>query len=228
MKSKILLVAAALAGLTAIPAFGAEPLPPAGTYRAEILGLPPTPPEIEKLMHTMMLAVASDPDWIITYRQQHPLKPGERLPYNEKFGISAADYARMVQAASHVTLAKVGEAVVTVAAQDGTTTIALQGTSLPVAEFEFEADGKIRCAKGAADSSKPIDESRASAQMGTWQGSEWTIQPEDADSGEPDGTAIKVDLGLDSTHHRLMGIQILHKPEQTELDQSVLVRWAGK
>lgn len=213
----------------ALPA--AEPLPPAGEYRADVLEMA-MPPEPQAIGLRMQAAMARDAEWFEGYVAQHKdLKPGDILPYHEKMGITKLEYQLFLDSKDKISLRKTGEAMVIVKeGADGAVGISIKGAQLPVNVFSFSVDGKeMMCKFGATKKQEKIDQQDAKSPMGQWKGTQWVIE-----EGNPsvvagnDCTSIKFAAGKDSEARRVLYLRAIIRQEGVVADVGPVFRWAGK
>lgn len=222
---------APLLSLSLLPLTAAEPLPPAGEYRADILEMA-MPPEPQAVGLRMEAAMARDPEWLEGYLAEHKdLKPGEILPYHEKMGITKLEYQLFLDSKDKVSLQKTGEAMVIVKeGADGSVGISIKGAQLPVNVFSFSVVGKeMMCKFGATKKQVKIDQEDAKSPMGQWRGTQWVIE-----EGNPsvvaggDYTSIKFAAGRDSEDRRVLYLRAIIRQDGVVSDVGPVFRWVEK
>jgi hypothetical protein len=167
--------------IVAVPSFAADMFPLNGDHVAElfVMGMPK---ESEEIGQRMQRALATDPEWLKSYLEEKRPKPGEVIPYHEKFGISKEEYGRFVQSIGKLSLNRLGNVMVRVKKVGAKVVISIEGAALPVNVFEFSADGELMtCALGSTADHHEIDQSDASAPTGKWRGRQWSLQQGEAD-----------------------------------------------
>jgi hypothetical protein len=218
-----------LCALVAAPVIAADFFPSAGDHAAEmyVLGMPK---EAEAVAAKMQKALAADPQWIQTYLKEKNPKPGEILPYNEKFGITKEEYDLFIRATKSMTLNKVADVVVNVAKSKDKVTILINVPTLPVRQFEFTPAGEeMSCSLGSAKQHTEINQTNADAPTGKWNGFQWTLeQGTPAVQSQTDWWGLKFAIGHDEFSRELIYLDIKGQKQGKSLLASVLVRWSEK
>ncbi|QJE94758.1 hypothetical protein [Luteolibacter luteus] len=217
--------------LSLLPLSAAEPLPPAGEYRAEMLEIG-MPPEAEAVAQRVQAAMARQPEWIEKHLAEHKdLKPGEPLPYHENMGVTKLEYQLFLDSLDKMEMRKTGEVMVVVKeAADGAVGISIKGANLPISVFSFSTDGKeMMCKFGATKKQVKIDQKDPKSPMGLWSGIQWLIEDGDPNpKGEADYANLKFAAGKDSEGRRVLYIRQLVRLDGEVEDLSPVFRWIGK
>lgn len=209
----------------------AEPLPPAGEYRAEMLEMA-MPPEAEAVEARMKAAMARRPEWLEKHLAEHKdLKPGEPLPYHEKMGITKQEYQLFLDSEDKLMVRKIGEVTVIVKeATDGAVGISIKGAQLPVNVFSFSKDGKeMMCKFGSTKKREKIDQKDPHAAMGKWIGTQWLIEEGELNlKAETDYTYLKFAAGKDSQGRRVLYLRAVIRLDGEVTSLAPVFRWTGK
>ena len=215
-----------LVAVVAVTSRAAEIFPDAGKYSADLLELA-APAEMREIGLRMHRALAADPTWLKSYLEENHLKPGEALPYHEKFGITQEEYNRFLASVGKLTLQKVKDVTVRVSKAEDKVTITLEGIDLPMRVFEFSPDGEaMTCTLGSTTDHVDIDQENADAPTGKWHGTQWEVRKGDPESGnEDDFVVLQFSLGIDPMKRNLINVRIRSQTRGRASDVSNLVRW---
>ncbi len=218
----------ALFALAAATVIAADSFPNAGDHAAEmfVAGLPR---EAEAIAAKMQKALA-DPQWIQTYLKEKDPKPGEILPYSEKFGITKEEYDLFIRSTKNMTLNKVADVIVRVVRVKDKVTISINDPALPVKEFEFTPAGeKLTCSLGSTTQRTEINQTNADAPTGKWKGLQWTLeQGTPAVQSQADWWGLKFAIGHDELNRELIYLDLKGQKQGKSLLASVVVRWTEK
>ncbi|HST36368.1 MAG TPA: hypothetical protein VLK25_07040 [Allosphingosinicella sp.] len=162
-------------------------LPAPGTYPARAMRLA-VPADYRRLAARMMGAIQRDRAWFETYARQHPGARGP-LPWHPRFGMSAADYRRMIALSSEIRLEEVGRLPLGVAAAPGGGLVLSAGG--PAARLNGivlhpERDS-VDTPRGRLTRRVAINQNNPDAPTGPWTGVQW--------SSEGRGPGIRLALG---------------------------------
>lgn len=187
-----------LAGAFSLSA-SAEPalsvLPLAGPVKARVMQVRGSP-EFENISAKLVAAMRSRPEWTLQYVEQHG-RPGQPLPYHANFGVTEAEYARMLGGLKEMVLTQV--ATVTLSArrqQDGS--IRLQTTPASrIDGLRIDAAGKTVTAPLARlTETSAINQDQAQSPTGRWTGMQWRH----SSTGEERILSVKLAVGKRSDH----------------------------
>ena len=92
-------------------------LPAPGSHPARAMRLLISP-DYERLSARMLAAIGRDRAWFEAYARQHPNVRGP-LPWHQRFGLSEAEYRRMIALSNEVRLEEIGRLQLGVAAAPG-------------------------------------------------------------------------------------------------------------
>ena len=224
MRTLIILLAVLLLGVGSVVA--REPFPPVGDHKADllVLGMPKTADDIAR---RLTATLAADPAWLKSYLAEKALKPGEPLPYHERFGITKEEYQILLKAMDKMEMIKVGEVMAKVQATGGKIVIKIEGTSMPTDTFEFTDDGKsMKCSFGTTAIRTEIDQTEPTSPTGPWKGTQWTLEQGTPDlTGTKDAITIKVALGTDAAGRRMIYIRMVGRHKGAGVDIGNVIRW---
>jgi hypothetical protein len=213
----ILLSARLLAADSAFPADG--------TYKADVLkrGMPV---EAQDIGHRLQANMKANQEWFQAYLKEHR-KPGESLPYHEKFGISEAEYKIFLTAAKQMTLQKSGEAIAHIERKGDAVIVRIEGYTLPADTFEFSAkEGIMTCSMGMTVSSATIEQKDENTPTGAWSGKQWTlVQGDMKEATVKNAYEVRFSIGQDSQSRHLIFIHMIGRKDLTPLDVNCILRW---
>jgi hypothetical protein len=133
------------------------------------------PPRLEELMKRLQEAAAKDPDWWLAHIQK--AKKGEPLPYDERLGLTKAEYEEMSDLDKKMTLGKVKTAKVRVS-REGQRSVLSFGDELPGLKevvLDLKAD-TVTTSFGVTTDRSEIKASEGQKATGPWDGIQWKLQ----------------------------------------------------
>ena len=212
--------------LIASSSLAVEIFPPVGDHAAELMVIS-GPKEAEEIMKRMKKALAADPAWLKSYFEEKKPKPGESLPYHEKFGISKKEYDLVVQSIGKLTLNKVADVIVRVKKTENKVFVSIEGADLLVNAFEFGVDGKsMTCAKGSTMERAEINQTNAAAPTGKWSGTKWVLEQGILDpSSKDDCLSLSIGVGVDDKGRNMIYLRIVGRQQGQIMDIAALARW---
>ena len=149
-------------------------LPAPGTYEARTMQ-PAAPAEYQRLAERVAAAIQRDPSWLPAFVKEHEAREGG-LPYDPRFGVSEAEYARMLILTGKLTLQETGRARLTVEARPGAGVAISASPSgdLP-GHLVIAAGGThVETPLGLLDGRTAIDQEDPNSPLGKWRGSQWS------------------------------------------------------
>ena len=175
--TSILLRAACLAGLLALPAAARAEgaldayLPKSGTISGHVVTFS-VAPEDQAISRQFRHAVQDNMDWFKKAVTSNA--PGKPLPYDRRMGITEAQYQQLQHMKSNVATGASVDVAVERAA-DGTVRFAPKGDGAAMLkDVTFPPDEKSATTPfGTLTIVNPIHQADASAPIGVWNGTEW-------------------------------------------------------
>lgn len=175
----------------AFPLDSVRALLPAGTLRMDAMDLAPSP-RMAELAARLQAAIQRNPEWF--QEQVRRARPGEPLPYDERLGLTRAEYDEYQRLAAGMGLRKVAEAPLTVRAEgsrlvfDGGAGLAdLTGVAI-----DLQAD-RLLTPLGDAGGSREVHNDGEGAAMGAWDGRTWSLEEVSPDGR--DGKVVSLSVG---------------------------------
>lgn len=147
-------------------------LPLAGPVEARVMQLRGSP-ELEKISAKLEASMRSQPEWLMQYIEQHA-RPGKPLPYHANFGITQAEYARVLASPKEVVLAQVGTVSLSAERQaDGSIRLRTKPASR-IDGLRIDAGEKTVTAPLARlTETSAINQDQAQSPTGRWTGTQW-------------------------------------------------------
>ena len=224
MRLLLLPLAALFLGVCSVVA--RDPFPPVGNHKADlfIAGMPKAADDILRRFQT---SLAAEPLWLKSYLAEKALKPGQMLPYHEKFGITKDEYQILLKALEKMEMIKVGEVTAKVQAAGSNVVIKIDGSNMPADTFEFTNDAKsMKCAFGTTDTRTEINQTDPNSPTGPWKGTQWTLEHGNLDLAETkDAITVKVALGADNTGRCIIYIRMVGRQKGAGVDIGNMIRW---
>jgi hypothetical protein len=173
-----LLALASGAAQAAAPKVLAELLPVDTPVRGEIITVVP-PKEIEAFMAKVEEAAKGDPAWFAEFSAKS--KPGVPLPFDEKLGLTKAEYDEYLKLWAAREFRTVQPVVVQLTrVRDGEWSIQVTGAGSAISILRFlEKDDTFKSPNGILKRIEDIDADDASI-LGGWTGHEWRFEEETA------------------------------------------------
>ena len=154
----------------------------AGLFEKDIavkgqIGVVMPPPEIESFIFKVEKAARKDPEWFKEFSAQ--AKPGAPLPYNERLGLTKAEYDEYLVIWNKRAFKPVEEIMLMLrATAGGTWTITATGEARTLSTIRYTAKGDIfRSPNGQLARIEDVT-AEASSILGAWTGMEWKFEEE--------------------------------------------------
>lgn len=169
----MLAVAVAASAAAAVPA-EISFLPRPGVYPARELQVA-APAEDAALARRIAAAVQRNSAWFQAYVAEHS-KGGEALPYHPNFGVSEAEYARMLSMAGRMILQEVSRVDLAVGtAADGSLTLSSSGRAARLNGITIHPEKDVvETPFGRLTHRVAIDQDDPNSPTGRWKGVQWS------------------------------------------------------
>lgn len=195
----VALICAAVPSAQATPkgSFLGETLP-AGSYRAEnfTMGIPKA---LAGVQARFTAAVAQQQTWLNGYLAKLNLKPGDQLPYDERLGVTRAEYDALTKAYNEPTIMPLQTRAVTVEVADGTLRFRAGPPLEFIGLFRIDPDGTLHGPGGLTCRPEAVTALRA--KFGTWSGTSWRYESAASDAHR----GFELSVGqLVATHRRFL------------------------
>ncbi len=193
LSAVLTLAAPASAGAqrTAFPLDSVRALLPSGTLRVDAMDVAPSP-RMAQLTERLQAAIQHNSEWF--QQQVRRARPGEPLPYDERLGLTRAEYEEYLRLARSMGLRKVAEAPLRVRAE-GQRLVLDGGTGMPDltgVTIELAAD-QLVTPLGTVTGSREVHNDGEGAAIGAWDGRTWRLEELSAD--ERDAKVISLSVG---------------------------------
>jgi hypothetical protein len=145
--------------------------------RAQI-GVVVPPPGIDKYVSKVEIAARQDPKWFREYTVQ--AKPGAPLPFNEKLGLTKAEYDEYLKLWNQREFKAVGEDVMLLLRENGGSSWSVTGTGAAstLSTLRYSAkDDTFQSPNGTLVRGEEIKADPESI-LGAWSGTEWKFEEE--------------------------------------------------
>jgi hypothetical protein len=147
------------------------PLPLNSTVQADAYR-PSFTPELLAIAQKFQAAAQAEREWFLAYvkGQETRLRPGEILPYHEKFGVTEEEYQKFTTAAGKPQIEFFGRREVRFSSNKESTTMQIAGATPVIGEVIFDrATQTLSCALGRSNPAKPVEVMSGGA-LGPWSG----------------------------------------------------------
>lgn len=180
-------VAASVAGAT--PADILSFLPRPGVHPARELQVS-APPEDAGLAQRIAAAVQRNPSWLKAYVAEHANREGA-LPYHPNFGVSEAEYARMLSMVGRMALQEVGRVNLSVSrSTDGSLTLSSSGRAARLNGIAIHPEKDVvETPFGRLTHRVAINQEDPNSPTGRWKGVQWS------NDGQQGAARVKLALG---------------------------------
>lgn len=162
-----------------------------GEITVDVMGLA-VPQRAEEIGQKFKQALSKNPDWLVELSKKR--KPGEPLPYDERMGISKAEYDEFINLSQKLTARKMKEAPFSVT-QKSEDVFVLDGgkelNDLTGIEIDLKQD-QVQTPFGTLTERSVINAPEHAA-LGAWKGVQW--QRTQTDSNGITGTVAKLAIG---------------------------------
>ncbi len=188
------------------------------------IGVVMPPPEIDKYVAKVETAARKDPEWFQKFSEQ--AKPGAPLPYDEKLGITKAEYQEYLGLWAKREFKPIEEVMLLLrAAKDDTWTLAATGAASSLTTLRYHAKEDVfRSPNGELVRIEDI-KAEPSSILGEWTGFEWRFEDE-TDLGK-----TKENVALGRLAGNKFGLVVYRAQELSSegtrlLDKSLVIRFA--
>lgn len=154
----------------------------AGLFEQDIpvrgnIGVVMPPPEIEKYINKVEAAARKDPKWFREFSGAS--KPGAPLPYDERLGLTKAEYDEYLALWNKREFKAMEEVMLLLRkSAGGTWSIISTGNASTLSTFRYhEKEDSFRSPNGELERIEDIDADSASI-LGAWIGQEWKFEEE--------------------------------------------------
>jgi hypothetical protein len=151
-----------------------------------------SPKQLQEIQDKFQQAMSKNREWFTEYA--YNAEPGKPLPYHPNFGITQAEYQKLIELSSQLVLNKVGKVKLKIQkTPQGDLVISCENRKFPLHGLELDNKGtRFKTPYGYLETVSQINQNNEKSPTGTWKGIQWKKEEQLSSSS---GIVVKFAIG---------------------------------